>query len=196
VTTSSRNFAFVAVLALALAGGLAALVGPGRARTQRAGAQLAELQERANAWALRRGRFRAASERERAAWRAQWEELLGCVSEVDGEAALIADVSERLEIAGLRGVQVVPVSTAQGETAEPPVVLRAPDRDASTRVSAVPVELSFRASYGELLALLGRIEGGGVPARLQAVELRRHGSGIAARLRLLWSIRAPEEATS
>ncbi len=189
------DLALAAALALGVLCAAIALLGPGRARMDGAHASAVELRARIEDWARVRAGYRPPTEIERAGWRSRWDALLTRTTEVEGDAALIADVGARLDVGGLRRFQVTP----QLEPSEPrgsATELRAPAGDGHIALEGVPLEVSFLASYSELLAVLERVERGGAPARIEALEIRRQRPGVAVKLRLTWWIRVPTESAS
>ncbi len=186
------NTLLAAGVVLILLGGSAALFGTGWERIERYQSELRERSQRAESWALQRSVFRNPSDAMRAARRARWAELLERVVEVDGQAALIAHVAEKLSGPSLRAVEIErrgAEALAENEEALPASHLDAPEGSESVELVEVPIAVSFRASYADTLALLTRIERREIAARLDSLDLKREYPGVAVRLGLTWYLR-------
>ncbi len=196
LSTRGLNVALAAALALVLLGGGAALFGPGWSRIERYENQLRERSERAEGWALQRTAFRNPSDAEREARRKRWAELLERVEIVDGPAALIALVSQKLQMPSVRAFEVAQSGTPEltGAVDAPPVnLIHAPEGDESAALVSFPVMVSFRASYADALALLDQIESRKISARLDSLDIKRQDPGVALQLGLTWYARNAKE---
>jgi hypothetical protein len=195
---SARGFnaALAAALALVVLGGGAAVFGRGCERIERYEGELRERSERAEAWALQRSYFRNPSDAVRAARLARWGELLERVEVVEGQAALIAHVAEKLYAPSVRGLEVERSGTAAlvGEDeALPATRYDAPEGGESVALVSIPITVSLRTSYADAFALLERIERRQVAARLDSLDIKRQPPGVLLQLGLTWYTRNPQE---
>jgi hypothetical protein len=184
------NVVLASTLGLIVLGGGALGLGVAQPRLALAQQRLAEASARAEGWARERAGFRAPDAR---ASEERWRELLRRVEPVPDAPALIARVAERMQAPSVRqlAVGLREPDPALGPAPEP-IVVRSPDGASELTLTRAAVELRFRASYEDALALLTRIEQRGVPARLDALDMKRDATRVIVRAQLGWFTRTPD----
>jgi hypothetical protein len=195
-STRGFNITLAAALALVLLGGGAFLLGPGWGKIERYESELRERTERAESWALQRTVFRNPGDGELEARRLRWAELKERVEVVDGTAALIAHVAEKLQAPSISAIEVEirgARDLAEAEEGLPVTRLHAPDGDEDVALVAIPILVSFRSSYSDALDLIDRIERRKVAARLDSLDVKRQDPGVALNLGLTWYTRNPKQ---
>jgi len=88
-------------------------------------------------------------------------------------------------------LQVLKGEPLEDRTDAPPeqLELRAPDGVGVARLRAVPLSLQFRCKYPDLVALLGRLQAKQIPARVDALHLKRLFGDIEVRIELVFFVR-------
>jgi len=182
------NVVLAGALALVVLGSAALGFGFARPRMRELEQRLGEATLRAEEWARERSAFREPDARASAA---RWSELLRRVEPVPDAPALIARVAERMQAPSVRqlAVELREPDPNGGAVAEP-IVVPAPDGSAEVALTPSRVELRFRASYEDALALLTRIEQRLVPARLEALDMKRDATRVVVRAELTWFTRS------
>jgi len=182
------NAVLAGALALVVLGGGALGLGFARPRLEAAREQLSAATARAEEWARERTAFHSTDARASAE---RWRELLRRVEPVPNTPALIARVAERMQAPSVRQLAVEPREPDPSAPVPEPFVVHAPDGSAEIALTSSAIELRFRASYEDALALLTRIEQRLVPARLDALDMKRDATRVVVRAQLTWFTRAP-----
>jgi hypothetical protein len=131
----------------------------------------------------------AASERE--LWQRSFQEVLAWVPLASDEPQLVAEVARAVQTPSTKDLQVLRGDTLEDREDAPPAALElvAPLGGARLRLRAVPLLLQFRCGHGDLLELLGRLQRKQIPARLDALHLKRLFTDIEVRMDLVFFVR-------
>jgi hypothetical protein len=135
--------------------------------------------------------YRPIDARERAQWQESFSALRAWVPVAGDEPQLVTEVARAVQTPTTKDLQVLkddPLESGVDPLAEP-LELRSPLDSASARLRGVPLTLQFRCAHADLLALLGRIQRKQIPARLDALHLRRLFTDIEVRMDLVFFVR-------
>ena len=137
--------------------------------------------------------YRPIDDAERELWQRSFQQLLAWVPQASDEPQLVTEVARAVQTPSTKELQVLRGETLEGrEDALPEQLeIRAPLGGTRVRLRAVPLLLQFRCAHGDLLALLGRLQRKEIPARLDAVHLKRLFTDIEVRMDLVFFVREP-----
>lgn len=135
--------------------------------------------------------YRPIDARERELWQSSFQELLAWVPQASDEPQLVTEVARAVQTPSTKDLQVLRGEILEGREDAPPeqLELRSPLGDARVRLRAVPLLLQFRCAHGDLVALLGRLQRKEIPARLDALHLKRLFTDIEVRMELVFFVR-------
>ncbi len=173
----------VALGLLVLAAGVAFL-GPGRAQLRGLGLELASGAARSAHWQQERRGLLQVGNAEREQWARQWESLVTRVPLAVDDPTLLARLAGAFPGPGVRGLEIDRLAATPEDPAPEPLALLSPGEAAEATLEGDPVRVRFRAGYPRLAQLLRELEAGALPARLEALEVRRGAGELAVELTL------------
>jgi hypothetical protein len=183
-------------LLLGITAGLAlvlgtAWLGPVASRLADARAERARKLAEFERWQQDFRAYRPIDAGERELWQSSFQELLEWVPQASDEPQLVTEVARAVQTPSTKDLQVLRGETLEGREDAPPeqLELRSPLGDARVRLRAVPLLLQFRCAHGDLVELLGRLQRKEVPARLDALHLKRLFTDIEVRMELVFFVR-------
>ncbi|MEZ4215540.1 MAG: hypothetical protein R3E88_03595 [Myxococcota bacterium] len=192
------NLGLLALLVVLVAGGGFALAVPGRDATARIEERLATAAARVDAWARERVASRPASSAERAAWASEWAALARRIPAITDDPSLVARVAADLDAPSVRQLEVAQrtpaARVADGEDDDagaPALRVEEPFGGGALEIVEAPLRVSFRAGYDDAVRILERLESGELPARVEAIALKRDRPGVHVRVDLTYFTRRP-----
>jgi hypothetical protein len=129
---------------------------------------------------------------EREVWRRSFQDLLTWVPQARDEPQLVTEVARAVQTPSTKDLQVLRGETREDREDALPEELELPSPlgGESVRLRAVPLLLQFRCAHGDLLGLLGKLQRKEIPARLDALQLKRLFGDIEVRMELVFFVRA------
>ena len=128
---------------------------------------------------------------ERELWHRSFQEVVTWVPQASDEPQLVTEVARAVQTPSTKDLQVLRGESLEDREDAPPELLelRSPLDGASVRLRAVPLSIQFRCGHGDLLELLGKLQRKEIPARLDALHLKRLFTDIDVRMDLVFFVR-------
>ncbi|MGH0029910.1 MAG: hypothetical protein ACQGVC_08970 [Myxococcota bacterium] len=187
------NLGMSVAIAIVMGGGALLLLGPGASHTGGLRAELARMRADAASWQARQRAFRPAHDGERAAWTDAWRRALSRIPAIPNDPELVAAVSDAFDAPSVRGLHVETRRERPEADEEAAIEIASPLDGTRISLRPVPLSLAFNASFRDAAEILGRVEARQVPARVEALRMRRDYPDVEVAMELTYFVRGEEK---
>ncbi|MCG8588410.1 MAG: hypothetical protein MJE66_03895 [Proteobacteria bacterium] len=187
------NLILAGCAALVLVGGAGVLLGPARASIGRLNEEIADRQTRLERWDRDRVRLRPVAPEERRSFASDWGRLTRQVPLATDEPNAIARLGRAVQRPGVRSLDV---QNAAGDVGSDERSLdleaQSPDGKQRIRLLGTAYRVEFRSDFETALRVLQDLESRAIPARIEALEMRRVAGELSVRFGLTVFSRSEE----